>query len=106
MKEIKDWNGHHVLAIPAIGHEGRSPMDEAYSAAAFALANDLGSPAGVRLCRLCPMRTEGTARARCAHPSGMLWTATTPVAEGGCHRQALIAEEYIPLVQMRLGSRP
>lgn len=104
MKEIENWNGHRVLAIPAGTWADRDPVDRAYADAVWALTYDLGTQPGSRLCRMCPMRLDvgdGFA-SRCGHPRGLSWAAVVSVALGGCFQQSIIAEEYIPLVQMRL----
>lgn len=107
MREITDWNGHHVLAVPVGTIPEQDTVSKAYAEAVWSLAYDLGVQAESRSCRLCPMLNVGVESAshRCTHPRGLMWAATRGVDQGGCAMKGVIAEEYIPLVKMRLGEQ-
>jgi len=105
MFEIENWNGHRVLAIPVGRAAEQCPVTKAYLDAVRGLSYDLGATPVSRRCGLCPMyQVVGTGH-RCAHPIGVAWTALRSVARGGCRQRVIVAEEYIPLVQMRLGEQ-
>jgi len=107
MREIKDWNGHHVLAIPSFSAAEQDPVSKAYAEAVGGLIADLGATPELRLCWLCPMHQADAEMGfyQCAHPQGLSWTLSQRVDQGGCRRRVIVAEEYIPLVKMRLGER-
>lgn len=105
MKEMTDWNGHHVLAVPA--HLKLCPAHKARLEAVWALVDDLGLQAESRLCGLCPMldASAETILRQCTHPRGLDWALMRGADKGGCAQRVIVAEEYIPLVQMRLGEQ-
>lgn len=88
MKEIKNWNGHHVLAIFSLNDTLNAMKG---------LARDLTGKSSA--CELCPAwdatKPDGD---RCTIPAWYL-----PLERGGCAGYLVIAEEYIPLVRMRIG---
>lgn len=88
MKEIKNWNGHHVLAISFSPNGTLNAVE--------GLARDLTGRSGA--CELCPAR-DTTKSGGCTNPKWYL----APPEQGGCRRHFVIAEEYIPLVRMRIG---
>lgn len=90
---VEDWSGHRVLALP----------DTTFTLLGLVrLRDELGFARGRRTCcALCPAwdTTEHEWR-RCTNPRWYL-----PLARGGCGGYFVIAEEYIPLVQIRLGEQ-
>lgn len=94
MKELKDWNGHHVLVVPDTTHTLVRMVQ---------LRNDLGLAAVGRKagCALCPAWDA-------TRPKGLQctvhgWYLSLP--RGGCWGYFVIAEEYISLAQIRLGEQ-
>jgi len=91
---VEDWSGHRVLAVP---DTPRTLVDM------VRLRNELlGVDRGRRACcALCPAwDTTEHEGGRCTNPRWYL-----SLARGGCGGYFVIAEEYIPLVQIRLGEQ-
>lgn len=93
MQIIENWRGHRVLAVP------ESPRT---MIAMALLHNDLGFNKRYRTgCALCPAcDTTDDNWGRCTNRQWQM-----PLTRGGCLGYSVIAEEYIPLVQLRLGEQ-
>jgi len=94
VRVVEDWSGHRVLAVP---------NTTSALAAVVRLRNDLGlADVGRKACcALCPAWDA-------PRPKGLQCTVQgwyMPLPRGGCYGFFVIAEEYIPLVQIRLGEQ-